>query len=73
VTEQLKCRCFVLGQKNENYIFYLSKYGKWLSSDQLISNVKGVVVVMSEPLDTSLDEARMTVPADLVAQSKEVF
>lgn len=58
------------GQKDENSILNLSKYGKRLSLDQLISNLKSVVVVMS---DTSLHEARMTAPADLVAQRKEVF
>lgn len=73
VTAQFKFRRFVFGQENESSIFYLSKYGKWLSLDKLISNLKSVVVVMSEPRGTSLDEARTTAPADLVAQRKEEF
>lgn len=73
VVAQLKFRRLVLGQKNDNGVFNISKLGKRLPQDQLISNLRSVVVNAIEPQDTSLDVTHVSAPADLIADKKLEF
>ncbi|MGH0147156.1 UNVERIFIED_CONTAM: hypothetical protein FKN15_069937 [Acipenser sinensis] len=74
VVAQLKFRRFVIGMKNENGIFNISKAGKKLSLEELTNNLKSVVC-RSIGMAAMLQEERdySSAPLELVAEEKAQF